>query len=285
MLSKNFKFLYRYYKDKQEVLAQMLHVPQSNISAYINGKKPIPTDVLHNISIRYNVSIDDLMGKDLSLEYDSPHTLSVDDAANFSENMFLLLTSDVAQTNDSFNSAYDILQHSLHLDNVDAFYDKIEDLEQAVILFQRAWKEANTYVALSNSISIILLIYAFYSQRGLKIGQELLTNGTLDTLDIKRSLLRNPNKPIAVNKYEQQKKRFFEKYEDLVYQNIKLLKSNTQFSTLGDFYLAICYFMGFAEEEIGYEACSQTAILMLLQLCKLENKYAEKFMESLPTIS
>ena len=42
MVAKNFKFLYRYYKDKQEVLAQMLHVPQSNISAYINGKKPIP---------------------------------------------------------------------------------------------------------------------------------------------------------------------------------------------------------------------------------------------------
>ena len=31
MVSKNFKFLYQYYKDKQTVLAQMLHVPQSNI--------------------------------------------------------------------------------------------------------------------------------------------------------------------------------------------------------------------------------------------------------------
>ena len=70
MVAKNFKFLYRYYKDKQEVLAQMLHVPQSNISAYINGKKPIPTDVLNNISVRYNVPIDDLVNKDLSVEFD-----------------------------------------------------------------------------------------------------------------------------------------------------------------------------------------------------------------------
>lgn len=113
MLSKNFKFLYQYYKDKQEVLARMLHVPQSNISAYINGKKPIPTDVLQNIAIRYNVSIDDLINKDLSLEFDSPQTLTVADAVNFSENMYPILTSNVAKTNDSFNAAYDLLQHSL----------------------------------------------------------------------------------------------------------------------------------------------------------------------------
>ena len=75
------KFLYQYYKDKQEILARMLHVPQSNISAYINEKKPIPTDVLHNISIRYNVSVDDLINKDLSMEFDSPQTITMDDAA------------------------------------------------------------------------------------------------------------------------------------------------------------------------------------------------------------
>lgn len=285
MVSKNFKFLYQYYKDKQEVLAQMLHVPQSNISAYINGKKPIPTDILHNISIRYNVSVDDLMNKDLSLEFDSPQTLTVDDAAHFSENMFPILTSNTAKSNDSFNIAHDILLQSLCLDKIDDFYEKIEELEHAIVLFQKAWDESNTYVALTNSLSAILLIYAFYSQRGIKIGHELLNNGALNTLDIKSSLLRDPRKPVAVNKYEQQRKQFFEKYDDLVYQNIKRLKSNTQFSELGDFYLAMCYFFGFAEDLVDYETCTQTAMLMLLQLCKLENKYADRFMESLPSIS
>ena len=285
MLSKNFKFLYRYYKDKQEVLAQMLHGPQSNISAYINGKKPIPTDVLQNISIRYNVSIDDLMNKDLSLEFDSPQTLTVADAVIFSENMYPIFTSNVAKTNDSFNAAYDILQHSLQLENIDEFYEKIESLEQAITLFQKAWEESNTYVALSNTLSTVLLIYGFYSQRGIQLGQKLIDNGTLNTLDIKRSFLRNPNKPLAANQYNQQQQLLFKNYDDLVYRNIKLLKSNTQFSPLGDFYLAMCYFIGFVEDFIDYEACAQTAVNMLLQLCKLENKYAEKFMESLPAIS
>lgn len=158
-------------------------------------------------------------------------------------------------------------------------------MEQAIALFQKAWGESNTYVALSNTLSTVLLIYGFYSQRGIQLGQELIDNGTLNTLDIKRSFLCNPNKPFATNQYNQQQQLLFKKYDDLVYRNIRLLKSNTQFSPLGDFYLAMCYFTGFAEDFIDYETCAQTAVNMLLQLCKLENKYAEKFMESLPTIS
>lgn len=285
MVAKNFKFLYRYYKDKQEVLAQMLHVPQSNISAYINGKKPIPTDVLNNISIRYNVPIDDLVNKDLSVEFDSPQTVTLDDAAHIAESMFPILTSNVAKTNDNFNRAYELLSASLQLEDVTVFCKSIRDLERAVTLFQKAWEESDTYVALANSLSTILLVYAFYTQRGIKIGQALLNSGALNTFDIKSTFLRNPNKPDAINPYEDQKKRFFEKYDDLVYQNIKLLKNNTQFSALGDFYLAMCYFVGFAEDFMEYEVCSQTGMYMLLQLCKLDNKYADSFIESLPPVS
>lgn len=285
MVSKNFKFLYQYYKDKQEILARMLHVPQRNISAYINEKKPIPTDVLHNISIRYNVSVDDLINKDLSMEFDSPQTITMDDAAYFGKNMFPILTSNVAKANKNFNAAHEILIQSLLLEHIDDFFENIGELEQSIVLFQKAWNESNTYVALTNSLTVILLIYAFYSQKGIEIGQELLNNGVLNTHDIKSSMLRDPRKTSVVNKYEQQKKLFFEKYDDLVYQNIRHLKSNSQFSELGDFYLAMCYFFGFAEDIVDHETCTQTAILMLLQLCKLENKYADSFMESLPLIS
>lgn len=285
MIVKNFKFLYRYYKDKQEVLAQMFHVSQSNISAYINGKKPIPTDILNSISIRYGVSIDDLMNKDLSLEYDSPQTVGLNDAVSFSENMFPILTSNVAKTNDNFNRAYEMLHSSLQIDNIENLYRKIGSLEHVISLFQKAWEESNTYVALSNSLSTILLIYVFYSQRGIKIGQELLDKGSLTSFDIESTFLRDPNKPIEKNPYEQQQKSFFQKYDDLVYHNIKLLKDNNHFSALGDFYLAMCYFLGFAEDFLEYEICSQTGLYMLIQLCKLENTYAEKIMESLPPIS
>ena len=53
MIAKNFKFLYKHFKDKQEVLAKMFNVPQSNISGYVNGTKPIPVDILQKIAITF----------------------------------------------------------------------------------------------------------------------------------------------------------------------------------------------------------------------------------------
>ncbi len=285
MVAKNFKFLYKYFKDKQAVLAKMFNVPQSNISGYVNGTKPIPVDILQKIAIRYGVSVDDLSNKDLSLEFDSPQTIDLKDTLSFGENMLPILTSNVAKTNDNFNRAHDILLDALNLERMDAFYGKINVLEHAITLFQKAWEESNTYVALSNCLSTVLLVYAFYSQRGIQIGQELIEKGSLSSFDIESSFLRDPRKPKAPNPYEKKQKDFFEKYDDLVYGNIKLLKSNTQFSELGDYYLAICYFLGFAEDFIEYEQSFQTGFHMLLQLSKLDNKYADKFFETMPQIS
>ena len=102
MVAKNFKLLSRYYRDKQEVLAQILCVSQSTISEYMNGKKHIPLDVLSKIAVRYNVSTDDLLTKDLSLEYDVPQTINLRDAMDFGNKMFPILTSNIAKTNEDF---------------------------------------------------------------------------------------------------------------------------------------------------------------------------------------
>lgn len=285
MIAKNFKFLHKHFKDKQDVLAKMFNVPQSNISGYVNGTKPIPVDILQKIAIRYGVSVDDLTNKDLTLEFDSPQTIELKDTLSFGENMLPILTSNIAKTNDDFNRAYDILLDALKLERMDAFYAKVNILEHAISLFQKAWRESKTYVALSNCLSTVLLIYAFYSQRGIRIGQKLIEKGSLSSFDIKSSFLRDPRKPIASNPYEKKQKDFFEKYDDLVYGNIKLLKSNNQFLELGDYYLAMCYFLGFAEDFLEYEQCFQTGLYMLLQLSKLDNKYADKFFETMPQIS
>lgn len=174
---------------------------------------------------------------------------------------------------------------TLQCDDVNILYERIGILEHVITLFQRSWDESHTYVGISNSISVVLLIYALYSQRGIKICQELLTKKTLSFYDIQCSFLHDPNKPIPNNPYERQKNSFFEKYEEFVYNNIKLLKSNLSFSELGDYYLAMCYFLGFTEDYIEYEMSTQVGIYMLTQMCKLENKYAEKFIESLSKIS
>lgn len=129
MVAKNFKFLSRYHGDKQEVLAQMLSVSQSTISEYMNGKKNIPIDVLNKIALRYNVSTDDLLIKDLSSEYDSPQTVNLRDAMNFGIKMYPMLTSNIAKTNDNFNCALRQLQAALCVDHLEDCLSSVKDWE------------------------------------------------------------------------------------------------------------------------------------------------------------
>ena len=202
IIAKNFKFLRKYFKDKQTTLAKMFSVSQSDISAYENGKKEIPMDILKKIAIRYGVSIEDLMNLDLSVLYDLPQTIELKDAIDFSDNLFPLLTSNIAKNNNYFNSAYNIMLSSLQINSLDEFYDNIFSLEHAVALFQKSWDESKTYVALVNSISIILLIYSYYNQVGIIIGEQLLKNGSVNSFDIRNSFIRDPNKPTSENKYK-----------------------------------------------------------------------------------
>lgn len=285
MVAKNFKFLSKYHKDTQKIWAQILGVTQSTISAYANGKMPIPTDFLKAISTRYNVSIDDLMNKDLSLEYDIPKKIHINDAAIFADQMYPILTSNTAKSNDSFNYAYRLWCSYLQIEDINNLYRDIKTLEHAVSLFQKAWKELNTYVALANSISVILFVYSLYSQRSVKALQEVISNGSNDYINLETLFLQDPRVKRETNPYARQQKDFFEKYDDLVYHNIKLLKSNSRFSELGDFYLAICNLLGFTEDYIEYEYSSRAGICMLDQLCKLDNEYALRFWDYVPQIS
>lgn len=279
MATKNFHFLWKFHKDKQTELAKMFCVSQGSISDYLNGKQGIPVDILEKIAYRYNVSMDDLITKDLSQEYDNPQTIDLEQAMNVGRRMFPFHTSNVAKNNDNFNYAYDITMNALQTEDITTLDGKLCIFEHAIELYTKAWEEDKTYVALSNSISLILFIYALYSMRNIDIAQELFKKGSLHEFELKQKLLKNPNKPVTTNKYADKKKQIFEKYNELVINNIKLLKQNINFCDLGDFYLAMCYFLGFAYEDFEYDSCVQTAFMMLLQQYELDNKYAEKFLD------
>lgn len=286
MIAKNFKFLYKYYKDKQKVLAKMFGVPQSDISYYVNGKKPIPTEILNCISVRYEVSIEDLINKDLSQEYDFPQIIELKDFEDLGKSFIPILTSNVAKRNDSFIRANEKLIFCCYkLEKIEDIHYNIYRLEHAITLFQRAWEESGSYVALSNCISTILFIYMAYNQRCVTFLQKVKNKDKLTYLDIQDIYLHNPKELNCENPHKKQQKRIYEKYEELVYENIKLLKTNICFSELGDYFLALCYIVGFADDDIDFKLSQKVGGLMLLQLYNIENKYAEKLLDNFPEIS
>lgn len=278
MVSKNFKYLLKISGDKQTPIAKIFGTSQSVISGYVNGN-PIPVEVLAKISDRYGVSTDDLINKDLSLEYDFPFTLNIKQATDAVLKCFPFFTSDIAKTNDSFNRAENIMQNIFQIDDLSELDNKICIFEHSIELYQKAWRESKTYIALANSISLIFLIHYIYSQYNVDIANELIKTGKLNFNKIIQKTLRDPSKTKPINPYSQKRKSFFIKHYQTVFDNIKKLKQNIKYSDLGDFYLALCYVDGYILDEAAYETSMQTAGMMLLQQEELGNHYAINFLK------
>ena len=285
LAAKNFKFLCKYYGDTQPKLKDLLYVPQSNISAYWNGKKPIPSEILQKIAIRYNVTVDELINVDLALKYDEPQTITVESSMNFGSKIFPMLNSNIANKNTYFNAAYDKYNRVMQVESTDELIKRFGLLELAISQFQKAWETSHTYVALTNCISCILFMYASLNTDALKVSELLLIKGELNPQDIKKANLRDPRKKVVRKPYELRQKEFFEKYESIVYEYISILKKEKQFADIGDYYLALCYLCNFSEEEISFQESYTTSQYILLQLAKIDNKYAIEFFENFPGIS
>lgn len=284
MSAKNLDFLLSFFKDKQQSLAKILGVTQSTISDYKNGIKQIKTEFIPIIAYRYGISCNDFLTKDLSLSMDFPLSLNLDYCNKAVFKMFPIRTSKIAQKDANFNRAYEITNELFKLDDIDAVDSKICIFEHALELYDKAWTESKTYVALSNSISLILILYGIYCQRNIDPIVELQKKKNPDIIEVRQTFLRDPTKRTKTNKYEGKRKAFLEKYDLRIFDYIKLLKSNLDYSELGDYYLALCYYVGFVDLEMDYETYLNTSMLMLAQQAILENPYAITFFECTETI-
>lgn len=278
MIVKNLKFLRKYYGDKQVVLARMLKVSQSTISDYECRKKPIPVDILPKIAKRYNESVDDLINLDLSLKYDVPHTICLNDMTDFGNVMFPIATSNIAKKSDSFNRGRTGFYEALNVDRIEEVFGKMYKFEYAITQFQNAWEEVHTSVALANSITTVLFMFSLYNEKSLGVGQTLIDRNNTTIADLNKMMLCDPRETDYVNPYAKQRTSIFNKYKDLVYENIMLLKSKSQFLELGDYYAALCFVLGFTDEDIDDDTSYMIGVNMIGQLRSFNNKYAVEFL-------
>ena len=278
MIVKNLKFLRKYYGDKQVVLARMLKVSQSTISDYECRKKPISVDILPKIAKRYNESVDDLINLDLSLKYDVPHTICLNDMTDFGNVMFPIATSNIAKKSDSFNRGRTGFYEALNVDRIEEVFGKMYKFEYAITQFQNAWEEVHTSVALANSITTVLFMFSLYNEKSLGVGQTLIDRNNTTIADLNKIMLCDPREPDYVNPYAKQRTSIFNKYKDLVYENIMLLKSKSQFLELGDYYAALCFVLGFTDEDIDDDTSYMIGVNMIGQLRSFNNKYAVEFL-------
>lgn len=278
--AKNLKYLMDINGDKQTPLGREFGVSQPSMSAYLHSNTPIPPDILLKISDKYGVPVSDLINIDLSTEWDFPIsiTFNIDRAIDAVLICFPQRTSRKAQKDKSFIKAFEI-SREVYLEDVDTLDSRICIYEHAIDLYEKAWNESNTYVALINRISLILFIYSKFCPQNTNIDAELIKKDTFEAPEFQKILLRSSKSKNVVNKFNKKGKEFLNRYYNQVYENIKLLKSNSDFCELGDFFLLQCFLQGFIDEDIEYDTCKKAAELMMYQQIKLNNPYTVELIE------
>ena len=74
---------------------------------------------------------------------------------------------------------------------------------------------------------------------------------------------------------------FYEKYDGAVLEAVKHLKKSPEWQELGDFYYALRYVGGMALLSDGYNGGATAGVLIMTELSKMGNKYAEAYFDLL----
>ena len=102
----------------------------------------------------------------------------------------------------------------------------------------------------------------------------------LDYIDAQKVVLRDRPDKDRLSELANDRLAFFHDYEDLVMMYIKQLKasSNPEYRELADYYIACMQFVGFVDNDFDFETNQIIAIHYLMQLHKLDNRYAIGFL-------
>ena len=283
MVAKNLKFLRELFDEKQLVVAKSLGVSQNTISDYETQTKKIPMERILKISKRYSVSVDDLMNKDLSQIYDVQKIVSIKDICGLA---YYPQISDIKSTNDEYNRLFESTYTEVNClwDEVltEMFRPDFEKLDIIIKLYFDFYKQTQIYAPLVNIVSILLTIYTLNNPAVEKLSVELQDRDDDYEFELKGLLFHDIKTVKQQSTQSATQKEIFDRYNNIVYENLKILKmsKNNMYCCLGDYYLALGTYLGFVDDVLEYQDYRLVGFGMLLQLVRLDNLYAERFVDS-----
>ncbi|MBR6513302.1 MAG: hypothetical protein IKT46_00570 [Clostridia bacterium] len=281
LLIKNLRYLIDSDEFSQTSIALMFGEKQSTFNECVNGKRiEVPIRILEKFSFRYNVTIDDLLYKDLSEEYEVLDNFDSEKNSNSLKRAILpLLSPRYMFNNTMFEEAFELTEKAFKCENIKEFNKNICIYEHAIDLYRTVWEETKNCEVLANSISLLLWIFYRYTPSTIRLERSLNKKGVFGMSEIRQGLLNDLSEDICDN-YERKRSAFLKKYYDLVYDYIKELKHNLEYVDLGDFYLTLCNIFHFVEDPSEYSrtTCNKAAEMMLIQQYYMGNKYTIQYL-------
>lgn len=276
-IGQNIRMYRTHFKETQKELADIIHVTKNYISMIENGDRIPSVDILQTIANHYHISIEQLMEN-----YDSRQdittadfSISWDELFGIIEIIFPVVYTESAKEDNLFKEAYQLHRKIL---NILKRYGEIstELFEKCSNLYEQSWDKSKTIESVANVLSLMFLLCSMMDQSGDDFFEKFKTTKQSGNNFLKDYYLRKTNN----QEHLKFRKLFAEaNYEDM-FASIRILKHNSSWSELADYYLALHYLVGMACNGKNPDINISTGMDLIFAFVLLDNKYCGDFYEN-----
>jgi transcriptional regulator with XRE-family HTH domain len=275
LLGRNIQRLREIHGDTLEDLGDAIGFAKSTIKGYENGSRKPDPNTVKTIANYYGKTVDELMHADLtSLAKINLQQISLSSIVEIFKKTMPLFSSKEAMKNASFKKGYDLSQRILKA------FTKGETLRGSIItdvteLFIQAINETEAPEAIANLVWSIFVWWAqlFDAKEMLELQNKILAK-KLGFIELSREM-KNVSPEV-----ERRRQGFISDFDELLCESIKSLKSDENWSDLGDYYLALRYINGLIDTSLSLDMNVTIGIQLMISYVQLDNKYAKIFLLS-----
>ncbi len=273
-LGKNLKHLRKIHGETLKDLADNIFLAQSTIVGYENGERKPDYQKLVAIAAHYGKTVDEILYTDLTgLKPININDKSLSDMNGLYKKLIPLFSSDEVMNNKNFRKAYHLCERVLEA------FSKNEYLNGHIIVeilegFLQAAEETEAPEAVAN---VMWSVFLWWSQsndpKQMLSWQNRLMSKRIDMNHFMQEYQKSQKTP----EINEKKKSFLQNFKEVINEMIRCLKSNVEWSELGDYYLALSFLLNMVDTELSSEMNKTIGMQMLLAYAELGNQYAIQF--------
>ena len=274
-LGKNLQHLREMYGETLDELGKVIYAARSTVKCYENGSRKPDPQTLKSIAKHYGKTVDELLHTDLTeLGQTKMEVNSIKDMVNLFLKLLPLYSSEDAMRNPKFKKGYKFCQQIM-----DGFLSGgmlrgtiITDAYQAFI---EAFEELECPEAAANLMWTIFVWWTqiFDVKQMMSLQSKYLSN----KFDIKDYMKIKENES---DELKEKKHGFVSDFDEIITEILRELKSDSKWSDLADYYIALKYVMAMVDSELSPEMNSAVGMQMMLAFAKIGNPHALNFIKT-----
>lgn len=274
-LGKNIQHLRKMYGETLDELGEVIHFAKSTVKGYENGSRKPDPQTLSNIAKHYGKTVDELLFTNLTeLGEVKMEANSIKEIVNLFQKILPLYTSEDAMRNPEFKKGYKFCQQIIE------GFSKGEVLRGTIITdaFQ-AFIEASEEIEFPEvAADLMWTIFVWWTQifdvnQVMSIQFKLLSN----KFEIKDYIKIKDNES---DELIEKKHSFVSDFDEIITEILKKLKSNSNWSDLADYYIALEYVWAMVDSDLSSEMNSAVGMQMMLTFAKIGNPHALNFLKT-----